>query len=217
MKKYLYIISLISLIVFTSCESDKLSITNYGMISGKVMDGDTYLPIPGVMITTTPASLALLSDADGKFTIPKIKEGDITVNMTKKNYLSNSLIVETYGEETTPMDLLMYKDTANIGTIIFSDPAPANGEVQVADSSLTFSWKVNGLKANVDLTYSIYFFESNSTVQNLLGEDVVLKQVITGILKPKTTYFWYVLAKANGKVVAFSPTWSFTTGEDEKK
>jgi hypothetical protein len=84
MKKYLYIISLISLIVFTSCESDKLSITNYGMITGKVMDGDTYLPVSGVMITTTPASLALLSDADGKFTIPKIKEGDITVNMTRK-------------------------------------------------------------------------------------------------------------------------------------
>ncbi len=216
MKKYLYIISLISLIVFTGCESDKLSITNYGMISGKVMDGDTYLPVPGVLITTTPASLALLSDANGKFSIPKIKEGDITVNMTKKSYLSNSLIVETYGEETTQMDLLMYKDTANIGTIIFSDPAPKNGEVQVNDSSLTFSWKVNGLKSNVDLTYNVYYFESNSTVQNLLGEDIVIKQVITGILKPKTTYFWYVLAKAYGKVVAFSPTWSFTTGSDDK-
>lgn len=215
MKKYLYIISLISLIAFTSCESDKLSITNYGMISGKVMDGDTYLPVSGVMISTTPASLVLLSDADGKFTIPKIKEGDIAVNLAKKNYLSNSLIVETYGEETTQMDLLMYKDTANIGTITFSEPSPANGAVQVADSSLTFTWKVNGLKANVELTYNVYYFESNSTVQNLLGEDVVMKQVITGILKPKTTYFWYVLAKADGKVVAFSPTWSFTTGENK--
>ncbi|SHF00091.1 hypothetical protein SAMN05444405_104199 [Bacteroides luti] len=216
MKKYLYIIGLIFLIVFTSCESDKLNVTNFGMISGKVMDGDTYLPVSGVMISTTPASLVLLSDAEGKFTIPKIKEGDIAVNLTKKNYLSNSLIVETYGEETTQMDLLMYRDTANIGTITFSDPVPANGAVQVADSSATFSWKVNGLKSNLELTYNIYFFESNSTVQNLLGEDVVLKQVITGILKPKTTYYWYVLAKLNGKVVAFSPTWSFTTGDDDK-
>lgn len=215
MKKYLYIISLIFLIVFTSCESDKLSITNYGMISGKVMDGDTYLPVSGVMISTTPASLVLLSDADGKFTIPKIKEGDIAVNLAKKNYLSNSLIVETYGEETTPMELLMYRDTANIGTITFSDPVPANGAVQVADSSATFSWSVNGLKSNLELTYNVYYFESNSTVQNLLGEDVVLKQVITGVLKPKTTYYWYVLAKLNGKVVAFSPTWSFTTVADE--
>jgi hypothetical protein len=215
MKKYLYIISLIFLIAFTSCESDKLNVTNFGMISGKVMDGDTYLPVSGVMITTTPASLVLLSDADGKFTIPKIKEGDIAVNLVKKNYLSNSLIVETYGEETTQMDLLVYKDTANIGTITFSDPVPANGAVQVADSSLTFSWSVNGLKANVELTYNIYFFESNSTVQSLLGEDVVLKQVITGTLKPKTTYYWYVLAKSNGKNVAFSPTWSFSTGADK--
>lgn len=215
MKKYLYIIGLIFLIVFTSCESDKLNVTNFGMISGKVMDGDTYLPVSGVMISTTPASLVLLSDADGKFTIPKIKEGDIAVNLTKKNYLSNSLIVETYSEETTQMDLLMYRDTANIGTIAFSDPVPANGAVQVADSSATFSWKVNGLKSNLELTYNIYFFESNSTVQNLLGEDVVLKQVITGVLKPKTTYYWYVLAKLNGKVVAFSPTWSFTTGADD--
>lgn len=214
MKKSIYIIGLISLIALTSCESDKLNINNYGTITGKVLDGDTYLPVSGVMISTTPASLVLLSDAEGKFTIPKIKEGDIAVNLKKKNYLSNSLIVETYGGEITPMDLLVYKDSAEIGTITFSDPVPANGAVQVPDSSVVFTWGINGLKANVELTYSVYIFESNSTVQNLLGENLVLKQVITGDLKPKTTYYWYVLAKSDGKNVAFSPTWSFRTAAD---
>ncbi len=212
MKKTIYTIGLMVLIALTSCESDKLSNNKYGVITGTVLDGDTYLPVSGVMISTTPASLVLLSGADGKFTIPKIKEGEIAVNLNKKNYLSNSLIVETFGEEITPMDLLVFRDSAAIGTITFSDPFPALGAVQVPDSSLTMTWTINGLKANVDLTYSVYYFESNSTVQRLLGENLVLKQVITDDLKPVTTYFWYVLAKNDGKVVAFSPTWSFKTG-----
>lgn len=213
MKRCIYIISTILLAALTSCESDKLNINNYGKITGKVLDGDTYLPVSGVMISTTPASIVLLSDIDGKFTIPKIKEGDIAVNLKKKNYLSNSLIVATYGDEITSMDLLVYKDSAEMGTITFMEPVPANGAVQVPDSSIVFNWNISGLKTNVELTYSVYIFESNSTVQNLLGENLVLKQVITGNLKPRTTYYWYVLAKYNGKNVAFSPTWSFRTGD----
>ena len=68
-------------------------------------------------------------------------------------------------------------------------------------------------KAGVELLYSIYLFESNSTVQNLLSEDVILKEVVTDNLKPNTTYYWYVVAKHEGNRVANSPTWTFKTGE----
>ena len=67
MKKIIYIVCSLLLLTIISCDEVKLDIINYGSISGKVLDGDTYLPIQGVLVTTTPASVSLLTDAEGKF------------------------------------------------------------------------------------------------------------------------------------------------------
>jgi hypothetical protein len=210
MKKYIYIISLLYIATFVSCESEKLDILYYGTINGTVIDSETYLPVQGALISTTPASIAVLTDAKGKFSIPKVKEGDVAVNIKKKDYLTNSISVAIYKNESTLMDFMIFKDNSNIGTINIYDPVPGNGSVDQL-LSLTLIWKVEGNKASTQLTYDIYIFESNSTVQKLLGENVVLQQVTTSGLKLSTTYYWYVVAKYEGNKVAFSPTWSFRT------
>ena len=211
MKNFIKFSWLFLFVTLISCETEKIDIINYGGLSGRVLDAETYLPLNGVLITTTPASASIISDADGKFTIPKIKEGEVAINMKKGNYLSNSLTVAVFKNETTQMDLLIFKDNNNIGEISVYDPVPGNGAVDQA-LSLDLIWKVDGQKVNTDFTYNIYLFESNSTVQNLLGEDVVLNKVTTSGLKTSTTYYWYVVVKYKGNKVAFSPTWSFKTG-----
>jgi len=108
------------------------------------------------------------------------------------------------------MDFLIFKDNTNIGTISIYDPVPGNGAVDQL-LAMTLIWKTEGNKASTVLTYDIYIFESNSTVQKLLGENVVLQQVTTSGLKFSTTYYWYVVAKYDGNKVAFSPTWTFRT------
>jgi len=210
MKKYIYIISLLFIATFMSCESDKVDILFYGSIDGTVLDSETYLPIQGALITTTPASIAVLTDANGKFTIPKVKEGDVAVNIKKKDYLSNSLTVAIFKSENTLMDFLIFKDNTNIGTVTIYDPVPGNGAVDQL-LAMTLKWKTEGNKASTVLTYDIYIFESNSTVQQLLGENVALQEVTTSGLKYSTTYYWYVVAKYEGNKVAFSPTWTFKT------
>jgi len=210
MKKYIYIISLLFIATFMSCESDKVDILFYGSIDGTVLDSETYLPIQGALITTTPASIAVLTDANGKFTIPKVKEGDVAVNIKKKDYLSNSLTVAIFKSENTLMDFLIFKDNTNIGTVSIYDPVPGNGAVD-QPLAMTLKWKTEGNKASTVLTYDIYIFESNSTVQQLLGENVALQEVTTSGLKYSTTYYWYVVAKYEGNKVAFSPTWTFKT------
>jgi len=210
MKKYIYIISLLFIATFMSCESDKVDILFYGSIDGTVLDSETYLPIQGALITTTPASIAVLTDANGKFTIPKVKEGDVAVNIKRKDYLSNSLTVAIFKSENTLMDFLIFKDNTNIGTVSIYDPVPGNGAVDQL-LAMTLKWKTEGNKASTVLTYDIYIFESNSTVQQLLGENVALQEVTTSGLKYSTTYYWYVVAKYDGNKVAFSPTWTFKT------
>ena len=66
----MYSLGLLFFASFIACESDELDIVNYGTIEGQVMDGETYLPLAGVMISTTPASVTLLTGAEGKFSIP---------------------------------------------------------------------------------------------------------------------------------------------------
>jgi len=209
----MYSLGLLFFAVFIACESDELDIVNYGTIEGQVMDGETYLPLAGVMISTTPASVTLLTDAEGKFSIPKVKEGDIDVNLEKKDYLSNSLKVAVFEGEVTNMDFLIFKDYNETGNIVIYDPVPGNGAVD-QKLALTLKWNIEGKKPGIEVLYNIYLFESNSTVQNLLSEDVILKEVTTDNLKPNTTYFWYVVARHDGHRVANSPTWTFKTGDE---
>lgn len=213
MKKIKYIICLIFLATIISCDEAKLDIPNFGIINGVVLDGETYLPITGALVTTIPATVALLSDTQGKFTIQKVKEGEVAVNVKKKDYLSNSLTVAIYGAESTKLDFLIFKDDKNIGNVSVYDPVPGNGAVDQA-LALTLKWKMEGKNANAQISYSIYIFESNSTVQKLLGDDVILQEVTTSGLKMATTYYWYVVAKFEGNKVAFSPTWSFRTRDN---
>ena len=210
MKKIIYIACFLFLVLLTSCDEEKLDIISYGSLTGKVMDGETYLPVQGVLITTTPASLSVLTDAEGKFSITKLKEGEVAINVKKKDYLSNSLSVAIYDNESTQLEFLIFKDENNIGNINLYDPVPGNGAL---DQSLGFSlkWKVDGKKSSTALTYSIYIFESGSTVQKLVGEDISLQEVTVSGLNVSTTYFWYVVAKYDGNKIAYSPTWSFKT------
>lgn len=210
MKTYKFSICLLLFVAFISCETEKLDILYYGTINGVVLDAETYLPVQGALITTTPASVSLLSDAEGKFTIQKVKEGEVAVNVKKKDYLSNTLTVAVYDAETTELDFLIYKDDKNIGNISVYDPVPGNGAVDQT-LSITFKWKIEGKKSGTKLTYNVYFFESNSTVQQLLGEDIELQEVTTSGLKTSTTYYWYVVVKYEGNKIAYSPTWSFKT------
>lgn len=209
----MYSLGLLFFASFIACESDELDIVNYGTIEGQVMDGETYLPLAGVMISTTPASVTLLTDAEGKFSIPKVKEGDIDVNLEKMDYLSNSLKVAVFEGEVTNMDFLIFKDYNETGNIVIYDPVPGNGAVD-QKLAITLKWNIEGKKSGIEVLYNIYLFESNSTVQNLLSEDVILKEVTTDNLKPNTTYFWYVVARHDGHRVANSPTWTFKTGSE---
>ena len=210
MKKSIYILCCLFPAFLTSCDEVKLDIVNYGSVSGTVVDGDTYLPLQGVLITTTPASVSLLTNVEGKFTIPKIIEGDVAVNVKKKDYLSNTISVAIYGDEKTSLDFLIYKDENDIGNITLYDPVPGNGALDQL-AGFTLKWNVNGKKAQTILTYSIYIFESNSTVQKLVGEGIIEKAVTVSDLKYSTTYFWYVVANFEGNKIAFSPAWSFKT------
>ncbi|WP_297335550.1 carboxypeptidase-like regulatory domain-containing protein [Algoriphagus sp.] len=195
----------------SSCEEELLDVDRFGTITGIVVDGTTYEPLPGVLVTTTPASNAVLSDEGGTFQLDKISAGDVLINARKNEYLTGSISVAVYEEENTAVTFFLLEDENNVGDVVLFDPVPGNGAVD-QPLSFTLSWNVDQENRGVELDYTVYLFESGSTTQTIVSENLQNREAVISNLKTNTTYFWYVVAKFDGKNVANSPTWTFRTG-----
>ena len=162
------------------------------------------------MITTSPASSTAITNSEGEFNFEKVKEGEVTVTARKKDFLSSSVNVAVYEYETGALTFLLMKDEKKVGWITIYDPVPGNGAID-QHTSFTFKWKVDQEKKDKQLEYTVYYFKSGSTVQQIAGENLTSTEVVIDDLDYSTTYFWYVVAKYEGDRVANSPTWSFKT------
>ncbi|GAB2631171.1 carboxypeptidase regulatory-like domain-containing protein [Belliella aquatica] len=210
MTKSNILILFIILFACISCEDEQFGIDKFGSISGTVVDGETYEPLSGVLITTSPASTTVLTDSAGNFSFDKIREGDINLSARKKEFLTQTVNVAVFPDENTFSTFFLLKDERNIGNVLIFDPVPGNGAVN-QPFNITFRWSVEQQNRNIELTYNVFLFESNSSSQITVGDNLTQREVVVSDLKPNTTYFWYVLARADGRNVGNSPTWSFRT------
>ncbi|MGM0945488.1 MAG: carboxypeptidase-like regulatory domain-containing protein [Bacteroidota bacterium] len=202
-----------SLLLFgiSSCEEQLVNVDRFGTITGIVVNGSTYEPLPGVLITTSPASSAVLTDEGGSFQLEKIVAGDVLINARRNEYLTGSINVAVFEEENTSVTFFLLEDENNVGNVVLFDPVPGNGAVD-QPLTQTLSWNVDQEDRSVELEYTVYLFESNSTTQTIVSENLANREAVVSNLRPNTTYFWYVVAKFDGKNVANSPTWTFRTG-----
>ncbi len=213
MKNLKYISYLLLIMLVISCEEERIDIDKFGVIAGTILDGETYAPISGVQVVTNPASSTTLTTAEGTFQFEKVKEGEVAITARKKDYLSSSVSVAVYEKETTSLVFFLLKDEKDVGWITIYDPVPGNGAVD-QNSSFTFQWNVDQENKGKELEYTVYYFESNSTVQKVAGENLSETEVVVSGLEFSTTYYWYVVAKHEGSRVANSPTWTFRTKSD---
>lgn len=198
------------ILVFLGCEPDRIDIDRFGELVGIVLDGDDYTPLPGVLIFTSPASTAVITDPDGHFFFQKVIEGEVLINARKNEYLSSSINVSVCQNERTTLTFFLLKDDNDVGWVTIYDPVPGNG-ADDQNPSFTFQWQVDQQDNSKEFEYTVYIFESNYTTQQIVGENLTSKEVVVSGLKYETTYFWYVVAKYEGQKVAYSPTWSFKT------
>ena len=214
MKTLKRILYFIILLLVAGCEEEKLDVDKFGSLSGVVINGEDYTPLSGVLITTNPPSSTVLTDGEGRFEFKKVKEGEVALTARKKDYLSSSVSVAVYEDEITALIFYLLKDEKNVGWVTIYDPVPGNGAVD-QNISFAFQWKVDQENPGKQLEYTLYYFESGSTVQQVAGENLVSREVIIDQLKYETTYYWYVVARHEGSIVANSPTWSFKTRKTE--
>ncbi|PRY86956.1 carboxypeptidase regulatory-like domain-containing protein [Mongoliibacter ruber] len=192
------------------CEDIKLDIDRFGSISGVIVDGETYEPLEGVLVATTPASSTVLTNENGEFSFSRVQSGDVSISARKKDFLNGNVSVAVFEGENTNLTFFMLKDERNVGNVLIFDPVPGNTAID-QPLNVTFRWSVEQQNRGQQLEYTVFIFESGSTTQTVLGENLVNREVTASNLKSNTTYFWYVVARFEGRNVANSPTWSFRT------
>lgn len=213
--RFIFTTIILITLFFTSCEeTDTFGDEQYGQLKGIIYDASTETPMHGVTLTTNPASTALVSNDEGVFHFNKVKSGDLAISIKKKDYQTQTVNVNVEHDEETFVTIYMTKDEATNSNVTINEPVPGNGATD-QKISITFKWKVEKSGKDVPLTYSVFYYESGSTVRKVVGENLNQLQAYIDGLKYETTYYWYVVAKSDGEAVANSPTWSFKTDQEK--
>ena len=89
MKRIQYISLLISLsLLFISCSEEKITFSEVGNLTGRVVKAASFDPIENAKVTLSPSNNSVFSDADGYFNFTDIPIGDYSVTAEKENYLA---------------------------------------------------------------------------------------------------------------------------------
>jgi hypothetical protein len=98
------------LVLLVGCDDEVLGPTRTGRIAGEVRTYDTGAPVAGASITTSPATGAFVTDAEGRFTIADVESGPYNVSARKSGFQTNTLAVAVRDNETTPATLFLERD-----------------------------------------------------------------------------------------------------------
>ena len=201
--------------ILSSCEKEKIDTTTYGTIKGQVLDADsgeedTYTPIEGAIITTTPASSSVITNSEGKFTITNIPTGEVVVFINKQDYTQNNTTINVKENQTTQMVVHISKDDRK-STVEFLLNSPMQESIN-QEINIELAWALQSKVKFNDTIFDLYLIESNNATE-LIAENLVDSNFKLSDLKYETTYFWQIDLKeeADGSVIKKGPIWSFRT------
>lgn len=210
-------LALFSVVIFTtiSCEKEKFDDTKYGSITGQVFDADgndngTNMTLEGAIVTTTPASSSVTTDAEGKFSISNIPTGDVIVVVNKQDYSQKSTTVNVAENKSTDMVIQMSRIDRK-STVDFLLHTPEQEAIN-QEINLELAWALRSSVKFSDTIFDIRLIESNNEVV-ILAENLQDTTYALNKLKYETTYFWQLDLKEedDGVIIKTSPMWSFKT------
>lgn len=159
----------IQLLLFTllvSCAKDNVGIDEWGAINGRVIDSETGEGIGSVNVTTTPPTVAILTEDNGSFKIPEAPVGSYTVQARKPGFKNNSVSVSVGEWKSVRADLLLEPEE--------EDP-PAEENVLRATVDSWFNAQ-SGDSSFVEVEYSV----ENISERTDVDEYEVYFEIVTG-------------------------------------
>lgn len=196
-----------------SCNEDTIEPAGEGSIRGVVISAETEKPLAAVSIATNPATLAIVTDEQGKFVIPAVPGGSYAVAAKKTGYKMESVNVAVQNRQHANITIVLGKSTdGQLAPNPPANPVPAH-ETRNSGITETLRWYGSDPNKGDVLTYDVYLYESNVTQKKKIAEGLQDTSVVVNELKYQTTYFWQVVAKDDQGNVTNGPVWSFSTAD----
>ena len=100
-----------ALVALAGCKDGTLLPDQFGGIEGTVVDFTTGVPISGAGVTTTPATNATVTGADGTFSVPDALVGSYTITANRNGYTPNTATVSVREGRTAQATVFLRPST----------------------------------------------------------------------------------------------------------
>jgi len=209
--KFKYLLLLLILIGITSCKENTVEPVLYGSISGVIYGPDSKTMISGASVSTTPATSAIVTGTDGRFTIENVPTGNYSISVSKTGYNSTTVSVAVANSQTAQAVIVLSQGSSFTPGIPVN-PSPMD-QANNQPISLTLSWHntVNAGFSTDTTHFDVFLSESGSANKTKIASNITDTSATVSKLKFNTTYFWQVTAKGSDTLKANSDIWSFTT------
>ncbi|HEX7071036.1 MAG TPA: carboxypeptidase-like regulatory domain-containing protein [Rhodothermales bacterium] len=158
------------LVLLAGCKEGTVSPVLTGDLDGQVLDSDSSTPLTGASVTTAPPTDAVVTDEQGRFSIPDLEVGTYTISARKPGYAANSVSVRVRENRTT-------------GATIFLEKAPPGDTTTEASMSaeITSWWnRTSSDSAFVNVEYR---------VRNIGAKDIDAYEIYFRIVAGEETFY----------------------------
>lgn len=209
MKNLYKIISAIFLVVLISCSEEKIGESEFGTVTGKVVNSETFAPMENVKIMSSPTTSTVFTNAEGKFTVTNVKVGEYSFQAQKDGFVAKFESVNVTANSTSEIVFELNKSTTNNKPpTVPVLTAPTDNSVNQA-VNLELTWTVTD-PDNDTMTYTV-------TLRNDKNSDVAVftdikdkKLALTNLIYG-TKYYWQVTVNDGVNAAVLSTISSFST------
>ncbi|MBF4505876.1 carboxypeptidase regulatory-like domain-containing protein [Flavobacterium sp. JLP] len=208
--KYLYKIPTVLFLLFVvSCSEEKIGDSEFGTVTGRVVNAATFEPMENVKILSSPTSSTVFTDADGKFTVSNVKVGEYSFQAQKDGFIAKFEAATITANNTSEIVFELNKATAN------NKPPTVPVLVSPIDNSTGQSVSLDLTWTDTDPDNDVLTFKV--TLRNSSNSDI---KVYDGIKEKKITltdllygtkYYWQVEVADGINAPVLSVANAFTT------
>ncbi|MEX0722717.1 MAG: carboxypeptidase-like regulatory domain-containing protein [Gracilimonas sp.] len=158
MRSLLFVVLVFGLV---SCAKTSIEVEEFGDIEGFIIDSETGDGIQNVNVTTTPPTVAILTDTEGAFSIEAIPVGSYTIQARKPGFKNNSVSISVSENKMIPARIFLEpedeEDPAEDNVLAVDVTAWYNS--QSGDSSFVeVEYTVKNISEFTDVSdYEVYF------------------------------------------------------------
>ncbi len=179
-------------------------------VRGRVLYNANQQPAPNTLVTLSPTSRVVSTDAAGAFRFDSVSVGGYTIQAAKAGYTTQVAAVSATADASPLITILLTDDKSqNRPPAAPTLAAPAINSITPLPT-VTLKWKATDPNRD-SLTYDVLLFKSGATTPTSSYTGLKVDTLVVSNLGYNTSYLWQVIVK-DGLNAVNGPVWSFTTG-----